>query len=102
MNADTPLTTYFKGATNLSEVIASPTVNGANGNVTLVWSALEGGTYQVNVSTNLTTWTTNVALTTVATNNSVSAIETGVAATMTKRFYRVARTAVATYDATGY
>jgi len=102
MNADTPLTTYFKGATNLSEVIASPTVNAANGNVTLVWSALEGGTYQVNVSTNLTTWTTNVALTTVATNNSVSAIETGVATNSSKRFYRVARTAVATYDATGY
>jgi hypothetical protein len=102
MNADAPLTTYFKGATNLTEVITPPIVNGANGNVTLVWSALEGGTYQVNVSTNLTTWTTNTALTTTATNNSLSVIETGSATTNPKRFYRIARTAVATFDATGY
>ena len=73
------------------------------GNVTLIWSAVEGGTYQVNVSTNLfSTWTTNVALTTTATNNSVSKTETGVAATSSIRFYRVARTSVAAFDSTGY
>jgi hypothetical protein len=102
MNSDTSLTQYFKGGTNLQEVIGAPTVNNASGNVTLVWSALEGGTYQVNVSTNLTTWTTNTALTTTATNNSVAATETGIATSNSQRFYRVARTSVASYDSNGY
>ena len=100
MNADTPLTQYFKGATNLQEVLSAPAVN--NGNVTLVWSALEGGTYQVNVSTNLPRWTTNLTLTTTATNNSVTQIETGVAATNAMRFYRITRASLASFDATGY
>ena len=103
MNADTPLTLYFKGATNLQEVLSAPSVNRTNGNITLTWSALEGGTYQVNVSTNLlSTWTTNSALTTTATNNAVTAIETSAATTNSIRFYRVARTSVAAFDSTGY
>ena len=101
MQQDTPLTLYFKGATNLSAVLSAPTVNA--GNVTLVWSAVEGGTYQVNVTTNLLSkWATNLALTLTATNNSASAMETGVATTNSIRFYRVNRTGVATFDSTGY
>ena len=102
MNADTPLTQYFKGATNLQETLSAPTVNAASGNVTLTWSGLEGGTYQVLVSTNLTTWTTNAALGLTATNNSSSAVETAAASTNTKRFYRTSRTSVATFDSAGY
>jgi hypothetical protein len=102
MNADTPLTLYFKGATNLQEVMSQPTVNHANGNVTLIWSALEGGTYQVLISTNLTAWTTNALLTLTATNNSAVATETAAASSNTKRFYRTARISVATFDSTGY
>ena len=102
MNADTPLTTYFKGATNLQEVLSAPTVNNASGNVTLTWSALEGGAYQVLVSTNLTTWTTNTSLGLTATNNSASAVETSIANANLNRFYRTKRTGVATFDSTGY
>ena len=102
MNAETPLTLYFKGGTNIHETLGSPSVNNANGNVTLTWSALEGGSYQVLVSSNLATWTTNSSLTTTATNNSVSEVETGAASASSKRFYRTRRTAVATYDSTGY
>ena len=102
MNSDTPLTLYFKGATNLQEVLSSPTVNSANGNVTLTWSALEGGTYQVLVSSNLTTWTTNLALNLTATNNIVVTNEIGVASTSANRYYRTKRMAVATFDSTGY
>jgi hypothetical protein len=101
MNADTPLTLYFKGATNLPAVLNSPAVNA--GNVTLVWSAVEGGTYQVNVSTNLlSSWTTNLALTLTATNNTAAATESGVATTNSIRFYRVSRTGVAAFDSAGY
>ena len=77
-------------------------MNAANGNVTLTWSALEGGTYQVLVSTNLTTWTTNAALGLTATNNASTTVESGVATTMSKRFYRIKRNSVATFDAVGY
>ena len=102
MNADTPLTLYFKGATNLQEVLSSPAVNKASGNVTLTWSAVEGGTYQILVSTNLTAWTTNTSLTLTATNNSASATETGTASSIPNRFYRTARTSVATFDSNGF
>lgn len=102
MNSDTPLAQYFKGATNLQEVLSAPNVNSGNGNITLTWSAVEGGTYQVNVSTNLTAWTTNTALTTTATNNSVSEVETGSATSNSKRFYRTARSGVASFDSAGY
>ena len=102
MLADTGITLYFKGATNLQEVISSPSVNSTNGNVTLTWSALEGGTYQVLVSTNLTTWTTNATLGFTATNNVAATNEVGVAATTPNRFYRIKRTSVATFDSVGY
>jgi hypothetical protein len=102
MNSDTPLTQYFKGATNLQAVMNAPAVD-ASGNVTLVWSAVEGGTYQVNVSSNLlSAWTINLALTLTATNNTATTAETNVAATNDVRFYRVNRTSVATFDSTGY
>jgi hypothetical protein len=101
MDADTPLTLYFKGATNLPAVLNAPAVNA--GNVTLTWSAVEGGTYQVNVSSNVSSaWTTNLALTLTATNNTATVTETGVVATNQMRFYRVSRTGVATFDSVGY
>jgi YHYH protein len=101
MNADTPLTQYFKGATNVHEVLSAPAVNAASGNVTLSWSAVEGGTYQVSASTNLSTWTT-LASTVTATNNAAATIETGAATSNPKRFYRVKRSSLATFDSNGY
>jgi hypothetical protein len=101
MNADTPLTQYFKGATNVHEVLSAPAVNAASGNVTLSWSAVEGGTYQVSASTNLSTWTT-LAPTVTATNNAAATIDTGAVASNPKRFYRVKRSSLATFDSNGY
>jgi hypothetical protein len=101
MNADTPLTLYFKGATNVHEVLGTPAINATSGNVTLSWSAVEGGTYQVIASTNLSTWTT-LTPTVTATNNAASTIETGAATSNPRRFYRVNRSSLATFDSTGY
>ena len=86
------VTTNFVGGPKLSASLNKPSVN--NGTVMLTWSAIEGGTYRVESSTNLTSWTTNV---------------TGIAATLntggytntssdSKKFYRVAMTALANYD----
>ena len=101
MNADTPLIQYFKGATNVHEVLRAPAVNAASGNVTISWSAVEGGTYQVSASTNLSTWT-NLTATVTATNNAVSTIEAGAATSNPQRFYRVKRSSLATFDSNGY
>src|ERR1019366_6209408 len=71
MNANTPLIQYFKGATNLQEVLSAPTVSAGSGDVTLAWSAVEGGAYQVSASTDLSTWAA-FAPTVTATNNAAS------------------------------
>jgi hypothetical protein len=76
-------------------VLNSPAVN--NGTVILTWSATEGGTYAVLSTTNLTAWTTN--------STAVSAVLNGAAYTDNPadnhRFYRVSRTALASYDSAG-
>jgi len=92
--------TNFVGGASLREVMSPPVRSGNN--VVLTWSAVEGGTYQVEAESSLSgsNW---VAFNT----NSVSGTVTGTAtetngATNTMRFYRVARTALANYDgATG-
>ncbi len=76
---------------------SSPSLNKpsvANGNVTLTWSAIEGGTYRVESSTNLTTWTTNITGIAAVLNTGSNTI----ASADSKKFYRVAMTALATYD----
>jgi cytochrome c peroxidase len=65
-----------------------------NGTVTLTWSATEGGTYMVQSTTNFSTWTTN-STTVAAVLNAASYTNNP---TDNYRFYRVAQTALATYD----
>ena len=88
--------TNFLGNTNLATVLNSPTAN--NGVVKLSWSAIEGGTYRVESATNLVNaWTTN-------NTNLVAVLNKGSYTNNSsdgQRFYRVARTAVATFDGTG-
>ncbi len=101
MNADTPLTQHFKGAAATVGTWAATPAAVANGDVTLTWNAIEGGTYQVSASNDLSTWTTLTPAIT-ATSNVASKIETGAATSVAKRFYKVARTSLATYDSVGY
>lgn len=87
--------TNFLGGPNAAPLLNLPTAK--NGAVTLSWSANEGGTYMVQSTTNFTAWTTNstavAAVLNAAsyTNNPTDAY----------RFYRVAQTALATYDSPG-
>jgi len=89
------VTTNFLGGTNLPAIIAAPSVK--SGTVTLAWSAVEGGSYVVQDSTNLTAWST-LATGVAPTKNSGSYAD---ATTLGKRFYRVGRTAVASFDSAG-
>lgn len=87
--------TNFLGNTNLTSELNSPTVK--NGNVTLTWSALEGGSYQVEATTNLTSWT--VLQSGVSPNQIVGGYTNSTS--LDKRFYRVGRTSVANFDNAG-
>jgi hypothetical protein len=86
------VSTNFLGGPNLSPVLSRPSINGNV--VVLTWSASEGGTYQVESTTNLSSWQTNatgiaaVLNSGTSTNNSSNIV----------RCYRVARTALAAYD----
>lgn len=72
-----------------------------SGNVTLTWSGVEGGTYQIQASPDLTNWTALTPNVTASGDDVVSTVETAAASTNTRRFYRTTRTALATYDRNG-
>ena len=88
------VTTNFLGAANSALVLHSP--RRSDTTVTLTWSAVEGGTYRVESTTNLSAWTTN-ATAVAATNNQASLTSSNLANTG-RQFYRVALTGLATYD----
>ena len=93
------VTTAFQGGPDTQEVAAIDSVNLATGNVGLIWSSVEGGTYKVEASTALAVWSTLSASTAAASNaTSTLYVENGAALTNPTRFYRTTRTALATYD----
>ena len=93
------VTDQFLGGPNIKETATVSEVNKASGNVTLTWSSVEGGTYQVMASDDLSAWAS-------LTNNQAAAsgtvetsyVENAATSSHTKRFYKVGRTALATYD----
>lgn len=93
------VTTWFQGGPNKTDTLNSPAINGSN--VTLTWSAVEGGTYTVQSSPNLTDWTSLTPNITASGDDSAQATETG-AGSNSSRFYRITRTAVATFDSNGF
>jgi len=92
-----PVVTNYLGYTNLVSTLNSPSVGG--GKVTLLWSALEGGSYSVQMTTNMAgpTWA-NVA--TGVSPNETSGGYTNAAA-YSQQYYRVDRTSLAAYQGAG-
>jgi arylsulfatase A-like enzyme len=72
-----------------------------NGNYTLTWSGVEGGTYQIQASEDLTSWTALTPNIIASGDDLVSATETAAASNHTRRFYRTVRSSLATYDRNG-
>jgi hypothetical protein len=95
------VTTFFDGGPNKVETAGSPAVNNATGDVTLTWSAAEGGTYQVQASSDLGTWS-NLTPTVTAADDTASYTETGAKNSHTKRYYRLTRTSLASFDSNGF
>ena len=95
------VTTHFNGGPNKVETANAPTVNNATGDVTLTWSAVEGGTYLVEASDDLTTWP-DLTPTVTASDDRASVVEAGAKNSHPRRFYRVSRTSLASFDSNGF
>ena len=93
-------TTYANAGPNTPEQPLVTAVDRTTGNVTLAWNSTEGGTYKMEAVSDLTgTWTTLSAAYPAATAAvDTTLLESGAATTNTKRFYRLSRTALASYD----
>ena len=89
------VTTNFTGGANAALAMNRPSIIG--GNVTLTWSATEGGTYRVESTTNFSNWTTNTT-TATASGNIGGYTNSGASA---YKFFKVTRTALANYDSGG-
>jgi hypothetical protein len=84
--------TNFVGGPNGPFSIKAPAVESPT--VTLTWSSVDGGTYQVESSTNLSSWNTNA---TGVASQGIST-QTNLNSAAAAGFYRVARTGLANYD----
>lgn len=76
-------------------------VNSATGDVTLAWSGVEGGVYQIQASSDLTNWSALTPDVTFSGDDNGGVVETAAASTNPRRFYRTTRTSLATYDRNG-
>ena len=89
--------TNFLGYTNLTSTLNRPAVKA--GSVTLTWSALEGGSYEVQSTTNLANSSWRILASSVSPNE-ISGAYTN-ATSSSRGFYRVGRTGVAPYQGAG-
>ena len=88
------VTNVFKGGASLTEA-SSATLTGNQ--VQLTWTSVEGGTYKIEATENLSAWSTLTETQNAATAPTTSYTETSGAA-HDRRFYRITRTATAAYD----
>lgn len=93
-----PVTVLFSGGPNTVETVDSAVPSGND--VTLTWNSLEGGTYKVEGTGDLVAGYTTVATGKAATaaSTKTTMTDTNGAVGTAQRFYRVTRTATATYD----
>ena len=89
------VTTNFIGGPNVPVNVSRPTISG--GTVTLVWSGAEGGTYTVEGRSEVNgSWTPVATGVTASSNLTSRSVTPGTS----RAFYRVARTALASYSTT--
>jgi hypothetical protein len=98
-NITETVTILYTGGPSTREVMEAPAVNSSTGEVTLTWSSVEGGTYQVDASDTLQAWSILSAAKPAASNAIQTRFkETGASFLHPNRFYRIKRTSLATYD----
>jgi len=95
-NITEPVTTNFTGGANTPLSITAVNANGA-GDVTLTWSSVQGGTYVISGSVDMVTWT-NLSPSISATGTVSQSSDPAATQNYSQRFYKVGRSALATYD----
>lgn len=97
-----PVSTAFIGGAFKADGQPALGVNAGAGEVTLTWSGVEGGFYQIEASPDLAAWSVLGSLPVTGGQNGLTT-ETGVtvAASGARRFYRMARSSLAAYDRNG-
>jgi len=93
--------TLYTGGPHTVESALPPAVDQNTGNVTITWNSIEGGTYKVEASSDLTSWTTLASSILAASSNTLTSTMDSGAALPTRyqsRFYRVSRTSTATFS----
>jgi arylsulfatase A-like enzyme len=96
------VSTAFIGGPFKNETAGALSVNNTSGDVTLTWSAVEGGVYQVRASNDLQSWNALTPNVTAMGDDAASITEPTIAKTQARRFYRTSRSSLSTYDKTGF
>lgn len=91
------VTEVFGGAADIPLTLRGAKIDQENDEVTIVWNGKEGGQYELDTSTDLENWTVD-AISLTATSGEVAVIESGIS----KKFYRIEQTDLATYDTTEF
>ncbi len=92
------VTTYFDGGPDLADTMDSATPSGND--VTIAWNSVEGGVYKLEGTNDLTTsYATLTTTATASAGTKTTVLETNGAVGTMKRFYRVTRMSLASYDA---
>jgi hypothetical protein len=95
------VTVQFEGGPNKVEAARDPVIDSVSGDVTLTWSAVQGGSYRVEASSDLINWPQLTPAVT-ATTDSAGLVDAGARQSHPKRFYRVSRMSLGTFDANGF
>lgn len=95
------VSTYYDGGPNKKEAAEGVAVDASSGDVTLTWSAVEGGTYRVEASSDLSTWPVMAAAANPV-GDALAVVETGAQNTHANRFYRISRSSLAAFDSNGF
>jgi arylsulfatase A-like enzyme len=92
----------FEGGPEANQIIDSPAVDSASGDITLTWSGVEGGTYRIDRSDDLTEWKLLDDSATPDAGSFGENIDERRASTEPKQFYRSSLTGIASFDDNGF
>ncbi len=93
------VTTSWSGGPNKTDVLNAPAVGASD--VTITWSGIEGGSYTVQASTDLSNWS-DIASGALSGDDQAQAVDAGGAGNG-PRFYRITRAeALANFDSMGF
>jgi hypothetical protein len=95
------VTSTFTGAAAFQETASMSGVNTTTGDVTLSWTSVEGGSYKISASPDLSTWSTLATAQPATANSTTTTVVESNATSSGRRFYKVQRSALATYDGGG-